>query len=318
MRHALLTLGLLLATPALAQSVDELVRELAAAASLDDAMTGGDGDKSKTFRIYERLRDTASRAEIDGLLAHASPIVRGYAVRALAEREESVDWLALLKARSTDTAKVLTFSGCVQSEQLLGDAILEFARYRKLLTAEQSLDLAEFLVAQKSPLYAREWALRNLKFRDGFLHPLRELAKAGDGPAHVALARYGLQKDLPLLVAWLTRDEVFDDTNAFLAAQQHPDASLLTVLIGLEHKARAKLAERLGHRLREWFGALVAQQSPAAADFLLRFYQETTGAEQRRFVLDLLHEVLAASGQSTPGQSGVFAALRRLPPEKTK
>jgi len=281
-----------------AQTVDELVARLAKAESLDDEAIGIAGTKSETFRTYEQLRDRATREQLTKLLDHDSAIVRGYAFRALADRSEEVDWPALLALRAADTAKVITFRGCERIECMFGDAVIELARDRKLLTDEQWLDLAELLVKQKSQLDARNWALRNLKFRDGMLHTLRALAAGGDGAAHVALARFRIAKDLPLLTAWLSRPGAFDDTTAFLAAQQFPDASLLPALIALEPSARAKIAEGLPHRLREWFGAFAAQRTAGATAFLVRFLQQTPPEERvrHRQIVELLREVVAPAG----------------------
>jgi hypothetical protein len=270
-------LALFFTLPALlsAQTVDELVDTLSKAESLDDEAVGDGGTRSATFRTYEALRDRATKEQLQKLLDHKAPIVRGYAVRALAERNEEVDWPAVLRKFAADAAKVWAFQGCIRSEQLLGDAVIEYARGRKLLSDEQFLDLAETLVVNKSPLFAREQALRTLKFRDGMLHTLRDLAKAGDGPAHVALARFQIPKDLPLLITWLQRADVFGDTTAFLAAQQHHEASLLPVLIALESKARQQVADGQTQRLREWLAAISAQQSAGAAQFLVAFLQAT-------------------------------------------
>jgi len=284
----LFSLSLLPMLPA--QTVDELITTLAKAESLDDDAVGIAGTKSETYRSYEALRDQATKQKLLELLDHGSAIVRGYAVRALAERKEAVDWPALLRKFGTDVAKVKTFEGCILAEQLLGDVVVEFARAQKLLSDDQWLDFAETLVAAKSPLFAREWALRNLRFRDGMLHPLRELAKAGDGPAHVALARYRLEKDLPLLIAHLQRADAFGDNTGFLAAQQQPDPALLPVLVGLAPKARQKVDEGFTQRLREWFAAIAVQQSSAAAQFLVEFLRATPveNKHQHRAIVDLV------------------------------
>jgi hypothetical protein len=300
-----LSLVALLLAPLPAQTIDALVETLGKAESLDDEAIGIAGTKSETFKTYELLRDRATREELLKLLEHDGAIVRGYAFRALADRQEAVDWLALLKARARDMAKVPTFRGCTRSEQLLGDVVVEWARHRKLLTDVQWLDFGEVLVAGSSPLYAREWALRNLRFRDGMLHRIRTLAQGGDGPAHVALARYGVGEDLPLLVTWLSRDGVFDDTTAFLAAQAHADPSLLPVLVGLEAKARRKIAEGLVPRLREWLAAIAAQRSPAAARFLTRFLAATPSDGRHRQVVQVYEAVLARFGGAE-----VFANVR--------
>jgi len=269
----LLSLFLLPMLPA--QTVDELTATLAQAESLDDEAVGEGGVKSATYRTFEALRDKATKEQLLKLLEHGSPIVRGYAVRALADRKEQVDWLATLRRFATDAAPVKTFQGCILSDQLLGDALVEFARAQQLLTDEQWLDFAETLVEAKSKLFAREWALRNLKFRDGMLHMLRELAKDGDGPAHVALSRFCIGKDLPLLVAHLQRDDAFGDDTGFLAALQHHDPSLLPVLVALAPKARQKLAAGSTPQPRAWLMAIAAQQSAEAAGFLAAFLKAT-------------------------------------------
>lgn len=293
-----------------AQTLDDLVATLARAESLDDEAIGIAGEKSATWRTYEQLRDRASRAQLEQLLGHDGPVVRGYAHRALADRQEDVDWPALCKARLTDTTPVFTFEGCVRAERKLGDVVLDLARHRQLLSAAQWLELGELLVKRKSPLDARDRALRELKFGDGMLHTLRALAAGGDGAAHVALARYRIAKDLPLLVAWLSRKAAFDDTTAFLAAQQFPDPSLLRVLIGLEPHARSKVAEGLPHRLREWLAAFAAQRSAGAAEFLVGFLQRTPAddAGRHRQVVTLLQEVVAAAGDE-PSLAPVRAEL---------
>jgi len=288
-----------------AQTVEQLVTTLAKAESLDDEAIGIAGTKSQTYQTYEALRERATREELLQLAEHTSAIVRGYAVRALADRKEAVDWPKLLQARAKDTTKVATFEGCIRSERPLGDVVFEWARHRELLTNEQWLDIGEHLLTTNSPLYAREWALRTLQFRDGMLDKVRACARSGDGPAHVALARYRQAKDLTLLVAWLGRDGVFDDNTAFLAAQAFPDPSLLTVLVGLEQKARTKISEGLVPRLREWLAAITLQRSPAAAQFLTRFLAETPVDVHHREVVHLYKQVLVELGADD-----TFASVR--------
>jgi len=286
----------LLLTPLAAQGIQPLVDALAKAESLDDEAIGIAGTKSETWKTYELLRDRATKDELLKLLEYRNTIVRGYAFRALADRKEAVDWPALLKARALDAAKVIAFEGCIRNETMLGDVVVQWAQNRKLLTDEQWLDFGEGLVAAKSPLYAREQLLRTLRFRDGMQAQIRALAKGGDGAAHVALARYLAVKDLPLLAAWLARDNVFDDTTAFLAAQAFPDSSLLPALVGLEGKARATAAEGLVPRLREWLAAIVAQRSPAAAQFLTHFLAESPADVHLRELVQMYKGVLVPTG----------------------
>lgn len=289
MRHLPLLLFLTFAPMLPAQTVPELTATLAAALTLDDEAIGDGGEKSATYRAFEQLRSKASREELLARLDHENPIVRAYAALALADRKEKVDWLALLRAHAADAEKVMTFRGCVKAEELCGDVLVELAREQKLLDDKGWLDLAETLVTKKSPLAAREWCLRTLTFREPMQPALRELAKAGDGPAHIAMARAGNVKDLPLLVAHLQRDAVFADDTALLAAQVFPHASLLPSLLALDGKAREQMAAGRAQRLRNWLAAIAAQRSAPAADFLAGFLKaRELPRPQRRELLNLM------------------------------
>ncbi|MFO1078671.1 MAG: hypothetical protein U1E73_13185 [Planctomycetota bacterium] len=265
----LLVLALLVAAVR-TQEVAELVAKLAAAATLDEAMVGEDGARTDTYRIYEQLRGRARVAELRALLVHDSRIVRGYAARALAEIGADVDWRALVTAHLADTTTVRTRGGCSVQDEPFGDWLFALGEQRQLLAGEALLDVAEQLVREKSPLYARERCLRQLRFRDGMLHEIRALARAGDGPALIALARFGLAGDVPLVVERLHAERPFADNCAFLAAALLRDARILDALAELEPRAREHIAADIPERLRFWLAAIVAQDSAGAAALLLR------------------------------------------------
>jgi len=256
-----------------AQTLAELTDTLAKAETLDDEAIGDGGEKSATYRTYEQFRDLATREELITRLLHKSPIVRGYAARALADKKEKVDWLAVLRAHAADLQEVGTFRGCVKAQERLGDVLIDLARERKLLSDEQWLDLAETLVQQKSQLAARDGLLRTLKLRDGMLHTLRDLAKGGDRSAHIALARYGIQKDLPLLVDFLRSKDALQGNEALLAAQLHPDPTLLHVLEEIEPAVWKRVEAGSSVQMREWLAAIAAQQSAGAGTLLAGFLQ---------------------------------------------
>ncbi len=262
-----------LADSAASQSTAELTTQLAKAETVDAAMVGDDGSKSDTYRIYERWRDRATVAELQGFTRHQSPVVRCYAVRALVELEAGVDWPAILQGFLRDTAQVRTFSGCCLADEKVGDVVFDDVRPR--LSDEQVLDFAEALIRGKSPLYAREWALRNLRLRDGMLHVVRDLARAGDAPAGIALARYHLPVDVPVLIDLLRADEPFDENAQFLAAAEHADPQLLTPLLELEAAATRRLQHDNPSRLRFWLQAIAVQKSESAGAFLARFLAAT-------------------------------------------
>lgn len=301
--HLVCTLGLAATAPG--QSIAELTAQLAKAATVDAAMVGDDGDKSDTYRTYERWRDLATVAELRQCTRHPSPVVRAYAVRALVELEADLDWPTVLQQFLRDTAKVRTFSGCCLADEQVGDVV--FTEVRPRLTDEQVLDVAEALIRGESPLYAREWVLRNLRLRDGMLHVVRALARAGDAPAGIALARYRLPVDAPVLIALLRADEPFDDNARFLAAAEHKDPRLLTPLLELEAAATRRLQHDNPSRLRFWLQAIAAQKTAPAGAFLARFLAATHPGTDfaERDLLATMADTLQPYGDVT-----AFAAVR--------
>jgi hypothetical protein len=281
-----------IATPGAAQGFAALTAELAQAATFDDAMTGGDGAKSATFRLYERWRDAATPAELQAAAEHERPMVRAYAIRALVETDAAIDAVALMRARQADTATLTTVTGCVRAAEAVGD--IAFVLLRPRLEGEGLQDVADTLILSNSPLYAREWALRNLHLRDGMEQEVRRLARAGDAPAAIALARYRLASDVAILRQHLRRADPFAENAQFLAARIHGDPRLLPDLLALEAAAHERVAQDDPSRLRFWLAAIAAQRNETAARFLLRFLGKAcvNDTSRRPALLRTLREVL--------------------------
>src|SRR5262245_10436577 len=313
MRSLRLLLPALLSLSLAAQTFDDLTATLAAAETLDSSMVGDDGAKTATWFAFQKWLAVATAAQLRAATDHTSPVVRCYAVRGLLAKEADVDWVALMTQHLADQAEVTARSGCETTKEFAGDVM--FADLRPHLTEPQLLDLAESMLAKHSPLYARQWALRNLRFRDAMLHDVRRLAEGGDAAAAIALARYRLPTDVPLLVKRLQCDDPFDDNTQFLAAAAHGDPRLLAPLLAIEGKARARLSQEYAARLRFWLAAIAAQRSAEAAQFLLRFLQVTKGDDRRyRDLAETYQEVLAPYADCA-----AFAALRAgLPARERK
>jgi hypothetical protein len=283
----------------------ELIAKLAAATSLDEQVLGL-RETSENYKTFARLQAVATEAEWRTLTAHKAGVVRGYAVRALRMMEAKVDWQQLVIDHLADAETITVCEDCSRFEQCVGDAI--FHSVESLLRPEQVLAIGTAAVQQKSPLYVREWALRNLTFPDAMLHPLRALAKAGDPPAAIALARYGIASDVPILITHLQRDstsKAFDENCQFLAAAVSRDPRLLPALTALADAARKRLEGDNAYRLRFWVAALLAQDTPAAATFLRGFLD---GPLPRRadVAQTVSNELVAVSAGAT------FDAVRQL------
>jgi hypothetical protein len=248
-----------------AQHAAEPVAALAAAPAYDDEIVGD--APSPVFRDYRRLVAAATPAGLRALAAHDSAIVRCYAVRGLVELGATKELPAVLREHALDTARVEVRTGCERYATNAGDLMFDLARPK--LAGEELLDIAEHLVRGASPLYARQWALRNVRFRDGMLHAIRALAKGGDAAALIALARFRVASDVPLLAERLHGDAaIFDDNCVFLAAEVSRDARLLPALAALAAAAQERLRRDNAYRLRFWLLAIAAQRSPEAAELL--------------------------------------------------
>ncbi|MCR9246447.1 MAG: hypothetical protein NXI31_15545 [bacterium] len=246
------------------QGADKVVRQLAAAKTYDDEIVAD--RPSATYLLYERLVGSRTTEELVELASHESSVLRCYAVRALIESEAHSKLVEIVRAHLTDEAKVRVRRGSVVYDTTAGDLI--FTLSRPGLETDELHDLAEQMVRQGSPLYAREWGLRNLRFRDGMLHVIRGLAKRGDAPAAIALARYGLHPDGDILVRHLRAPRPFDDNCRFLAAEISRDPRLMPVLQELGRAATARLQRDNAYRLRFWLRAIAAQRSEGAAKFM--------------------------------------------------
>lgn len=273
-------------------TVDQVVARLAVAGTFEDAFVSD--EPSRVYPLYVRLAALASTERLVALCGHPAPVLRCYATRALVENDAAAALPTVVRAHLADTTPVEVHSGCERLSQAAGDLIFELARQK--LTQADLLDLGEDLVRSGSKLYARQWALRELRFRDGMLHEIRALAQNGDAPALIALARYGIDKDAAVLIEHLGRPEPFDDNCAFLAAEILRVPSLLPALVALEGAARARLQRDNASRLRFWLRAIAAQRSVAAAEFLARFLasEPTAVPFKRRELRTSLREAIAA------------------------
>lgn len=292
-----LILALSLAAGPVAQDLDpptleQVVARLAAAGRYEEEFVSE--EPSRLYPLGVRLAAMSSTAQLVALCEHTSPVLRCYAAWALVQNDAAAELPGVVRAHFDDTTPVEVHSGCIRHMQAAGDLIFELARPK--LAKDTLLDVAEELVRRGSKLYAREWALRELRFRDGMLHEIRALARKGDAPAAIALARYGIDKDAAILIEQLRRPEPFDDNCAFLAAEVLRVPSLLPALVQIERAARARLQRDNASRLRFWLRAIAAQRSPAAAEFLVRFLasEPTEDPFRQRGLRTALREAIAA------------------------
>jgi len=293
-------------------AVAELVERLAKAEAYAGEAEHEGGGQSPTWITFVRLRETASLDELKPLLEHASPIVRNYAARALADRKARVDWVAILGARLGDDVMVDTVNGCLHEEVRSGDLLFTLAEERGLLGAEQWRDMAERLVRADSKLQVRDRLLRTTAFAETMRPTLRERADRGDDAALVALARMRQSDDVPRLVAALRRVNGFGAAPVFAAASLFPDEGVTAALVAMRERAVRTAVDGNVWDLERWAAALVAQRSEVAATFVGAFRRDVLALADRdrdgflREQCDAMLRKVLADDAGGPA----FAALR--------
>lgn len=245
------------------------VEFLRRAGTYDAEWVGEGGDKSATYRAYERLRDLAPQERLIELCSDKRPIVRVYAMQALAERYPGPHLLPLGRAHLADHEEVATFWGCIMDSAQAGDLMLRFA-LDGLLPPERSALLEAVL---GSELELRSRVLREETFPADWQLRLLGLAMEGDDDALVALARLGNAED------WIPIEEAIRERaspSALHAAALLPDPRLLPALEKIPSAARGG----------PFFRALAAQKSEAAARIL-------AGEIEARSAVDLTEAIEA-------------------------
>ncbi len=254
---------------ALPKPAANALAKLRAANSLDDEAVGAAGMKSETYRSYEVLRDTAPAEALVALTGDKNAIVRCYALRALVEKHPRADLFAILKRHLDDVAKVDTFRGCMMAGEMVGDVMIREASAR--LDQQETGRLLGLLINKESELDARAGLMRTATVPVELLPDLRRLADEGDQNALIALARHNKQEDVARIEAALRSKfgSLHPDLlPAFRAATIHPDPKLLPALEALAPRARLELKQKAPQRLRFFFEALAAQESPRATEAL--------------------------------------------------
>ncbi|WP_044002347.1 hypothetical protein [Hymenobacter swuensis] len=115
---------------------------------------------------FDSLRKQCSNEELQTLLAHKSPAVRGYAFWALTERPE-VDLYPLLLRHRRDTKKYAQLCGCIGSTQTVIDGMLyEYGRSSRftsdMLVPERKKGMASLEQASSQRFYRRHRRERHM------------------------------------------------------------------------------------------------------------------------------------------------------------
>jgi hypothetical protein len=114
-----------------------LVDALAAEHRIESQYVGDRGKKSAVYEKFEALAAKATDDELAALLAHPSPVVRGYVAQRIAERVPA--HVSDLAALAEDVTMVDTLGGCMLGARTIRDVVLGALRASPLAEAGRVL-----------------------------------------------------------------------------------------------------------------------------------------------------------------------------------
>ena len=96
----------------------QAVEELAKSPSIDSERIGVAGLPSPNFKRYERVVQLASLSDLEALMSHRYPVVRGYAAKGILQKDPKQ--AAALYPLLADAASVETVNGCNMGSDTVG------------------------------------------------------------------------------------------------------------------------------------------------------------------------------------------------------
>jgi hypothetical protein len=184
-------------TPSEPEPEPDLTKVLAvlrAATSYDSEGVGFLGQKTPGYRAYEELRDRATATQLVRLTEDPRPLIRCYALRALAAGHPADVFDEAVARLRGDEAEIDRFQGCCLSIQKVGEIAADIARDR-----EERVSLEELLIRGSPVDEGTEFLLRRWKLSPRCHERVRQLASAGSDEALIALARYRDEQDVEIL-----------------------------------------------------------------------------------------------------------------------
>ncbi len=174
------------------------------------------------------------------LTDHENAVVRGYSFKALAKNKSSKVFSILID-HLTDTATVKCFSGCFQTDQMLGDYLIDVVTINKVDTMtyklgnkEQSIIDSILLFDKSIQLSARTSLLLELPPKEEYYNRIKDIFLEGDENfALPLLAKYRKDTDKKMIISKLTSSDRDDWYYGLMAVRNYPDADFFPYLVKL-------------------------------------------------------------------------------------
>lgn len=220
--------------------IDSLVIDIAMDNMLNDEGIGIGWRENDQWKRYLRLSEVATEDELVKLTNHENAVVRGYSFQALAKNKSSHVFPILIN-HLTDTATATSFSGCFQTDQMLGDYLIDIVAINKndttiykLNNGEQAIVDSILLFDKSIRLYARTSLLLKLQPKEGYYNRIKDIFLEGD--EHFALpllAKYRKKADKKFIIEKLISTDREDWYYGLMAVRNYPDPDFFPYLIKL-------------------------------------------------------------------------------------
>lgn len=258
--------------------IDTLVSAIAAENRLNDEGIGIGWKENSQWKRFYRLSQIATEEELITLTDHPNAVVRGYSFQALAKKNSDQTFPILIK-HLTDTATVITFSGCFQTEDKLANYLIEVVTPNLVdsdmykLNKREQATVDSILLFDKSihSLYARTRLLEEIKTDKKYYNRIRELAIENNEKVSVpVLAKYRNANDKQIIIDKLKSSERTDWYYALMAVRNFPDPAFFPYV---EKLYKFEMTDKTGltiSGIRMLYQAIVQYKNKASRDLIQR------------------------------------------------
>ena len=227
-------------SPSSQSVIDSLINGIAMDNMLNDEGIGIGWSENTQWKRYLKLSEIATEEELVKLTDHENAVVRGYSFQALAKNKSSKVFSILID-HLTDTATVACFSGCFQTDQMIGDYFINIVTINKddttaykLNEREQAIVDSTLLFDKSIQLLARTDLLLVLPPKEEYYNRIKDIYLEGnENFALPLLAKYRKKSDKRLIVEKLTSTDRKDWYYGLMAVRNYPDPDFFPYLVKL-------------------------------------------------------------------------------------
>lgn len=158
-----------------------------------------DAHTPEQYMFYKTVRDSATGFKLKKLLSDKNGVIRAYALQALIERNEKMDWDKIALDALSDTEVIETMFGCIIMNEMVGDIFLDVLESKISQNTKQKIDIQ--LLKNRSPLNHAIFLLHSETKSPELYKLTKQWALEGNEVAIFALAKYQEKDDYELILS---------------------------------------------------------------------------------------------------------------------